>query len=132
MRKQYHSRQVGDDTFTWDVHSLVKLSTDLPVKLVPLGNIAELDENWWFANGKDIASPRAIAHHMELVNKTDLAYPIILCAEGRLMDGMHRVVKALVENRPVIHAVQFSATPAPDFLNVDIDSLPYDDDGPIS
>ena len=47
MRKQYHFRQVGCDTYIWDVHRLVKLSQDFPIIEVPLANIQELKEAYW-------------------------------------------------------------------------------------
>ncbi|MOA54550.1 hypothetical protein D3C78_1781890 [compost metagenome] len=57
----------------------------------------------------------------------DLAYPIILDSEGRVMDGMHRVSKALMQGATHIDAVQFEQDPAPDYVDCDPDALPYDD-----
>lgn len=128
MRKQYHSRLVGSDTWVWDVHKLIRAAKDLNVLNVPIDDITEIDENWWYQEPGAIPSPRSLAHHMELVTKTDLAYPIILCAEGRLMDGMHRVVKAMTEHREHVRAVRFAVTPAPDFVNVLLSDLPYFDE----
>ena len=42
------------------------------------------------------------------------------------MDGMHRAAKAYLEGRHVIAAVQLAVDPAPDFVGVDEDALPYD------
>jgi hypothetical protein len=36
---------------------------------------------------------------MRLVEATDLAYLIIVCADVRIMDGMHRVVKAVLQGK---------------------------------
>ncbi len=44
------------------------------------------------------------------------------------MDGMHRVVKAILESRTHIPAVRFAKTPAPDFVNMRINDLPYPDE----
>ncbi len=93
-----------------------------------ISDIAEIDELWWYRGDNDIPTPRSIADHMRLVEQTDLQWPIILCAEGRLMDGMHRVVKALKEGREKILAVRFQPTPEPDFVNVNVDTLPYPDE----
>ena len=128
MRKQYHSRLVGQDRHVWDVHRLVRLSADLPRRDLPVDEIAEIDENWWYAGEGDIPTPRSIAAHMTLVDQTDLRLPIILCAEGRLMDGMHRVVKALKEGRQFVSAVRFPVTPEPDYVNVSLAELPYPDE----
>ncbi|MEP2530498.1 hypothetical protein [Shimia sp.] len=128
MRKQYHSRLVGADTHVWDVHRLARLAQTLPTQPVALSAIAELDENWWYQASSEVPSPRAIAAHIALVNATDLSHPIILCAEGRLMDGMHRLVKALLARHRTIDAVRFAQTPEPDFVNVSLDDLPYGDE----
>ena len=41
------------------------------------------------------------------------------------MDGMHRVAKALLEERGTIDAVRFAQTPEPDHVDVDPGDLPY-------
>lgn len=128
LRKQYHFRKVGDDLLAWDVHRLIRLSKDVTVAPVPLESLSELDENWWYGTSADVPTPRALAAHMALVQGADLAFPILLCAKGNLMDGMHRVVKALLERRAHIRSVRFPVTPAPDFINVSPDELPYPDE----
>ena len=126
MRKQYHARRVGANTHIWDIHRLIRLAKELPVTSVALSDIAERDENWWFSQA--IPTPRAIAEHIQLMNATDLSHPILLCAEGRLMDGMHRVLKAHVEGLQSLPAIRFPKTPPPDFTNVSLDDLPYPDE----
>ena len=68
-----------------------------------------------------------IIEHMQLIQEADLAYPIILCSQGRLMDGMHRVGKARILGKEFISVVQFALDPEPDFINLDEDNLTYDD-----
>lgn len=41
------------------------------------------------------------------------------------MDGMHRVVKALVQARDHVLAVRFPITPPPDLVKSSLDDLPY-------
>lgn len=96
--------------------------------LVRVGDISELNEDWWYSNQANIPTPKALADHMVLVQQADLAYPILLCADGRLMDGMHRLVKALLEKRTHVEAIRFSVTPESDYINVSADELPYPDE----
>lgn len=63
---------------------------------------------------------------MKLVQETDLAYPIIISHEGRIMDGMHRVVRALIEGQTTIKAVKFDKEIAPDFIAVNENDLQYE------
>lgn len=127
MRKQYHLRPSADGLLAWDVDRLIALAAGLPVRMVPVDAIRELDEPFWFGGGPHDATCRAVAEHARLIAKSDLRYPIILGADGRVMDGMHRVAKAWLEGRDVIAAVQLIADPAPDFVGVDEAALPNGD-----
>lgn len=128
MRRQYHARKVGGDRLIWDGHRLIRLSKPLTVAPVPLSEISEIDENWWYEDPNNLPTPRSLAAHMALARSTDPAHPILLCADGRLMDGMHGVVKALLEDRTQVLAVRFPVTPDPDYINASLDDLPYSDE----
>src|SRR5438094_109738 len=68
----------------------------------------------------------SFAAHLRLVEETELAYPIIRAADGAVMDGMHRVIKALVQGRETVDSVQFAADPAPDYVGRRPDELAYE------
>lgn len=125
MRRQYHFRQIGEDTYIWDVHRLVALTNNFVAKKVVLADIQELNEAYWFPD--QYPTTQQIIEHFQLVQDADLSYPIILCAEGRVMDGMHRVAKASLLKQTEILVVRFEQTPEPDFINVDEDDLDYDE-----
>ena len=125
MRKQYHFRQVGEDAYIWDVHRLVELSHNFPIQQVLLSEIKELNEAYWFSNSHP--TTQQIIEHIQLIQDADLHYPIILCVDGRVMDGMHRVAKAQLQKDTHIHAVRFEYMPEPDFINVAEDALDYDE-----
>lgn len=124
MRKQYHFRPSSNGFYAWDVDRLVKLSSALPAQTIALERIAELDEPYWFSSG-DNPTCRRIAAHFKLMLEADPQYPIILCADGRLMDGMHRATKALALGHPDILSVRFERTPAADFVDVQPGDLTY-------
>jgi hypothetical protein len=48
--------------------------------------------------------------------EADLRYPIILSAEGYLMDGGHRIAKAYLLHMHAVPAVQFPLDPEPDYI----------------
>lgn len=123
MRKQYHFRNIGQDLYIWDVHHLLELTKNLTPKTVLLADIQELNEAYWFPD--QYPTTQQIIEHVQLIQDADLSYPIILCAQGRVMDGMHRVAKASLLQHTEIFAVQFEQTPEPDFLNMDEDDLDY-------
>jgi hypothetical protein len=123
MRKQYHFRPTDRGVLIWNVDRLVKLSRDFTRIQVPLGEIREIDETYW-SNGK--MTCREVVEHAQLIREADLSFPIILSADGGVMDGMHRVGKALLEEVESIDAVQFDVDPEPDYVDVDAADLPYD------
>ena len=124
MRKQYHFRPSPNGYYAWDVDRLIRLSSALVPQTMDLAQIAELDETYWFSGG-NTPTCRRIAEHFKLMSAADLQYPVILCAQGRLMDGMHRVTKALTLGEKTILGVRFEETPEADFVDVQPDDLPY-------
>lgn len=123
LRKQYYFRPSDRGLLAWDVDRLVRLSQHLPRRRVPLSELRELDEEW--VGGEPRPTWRAVIEHMKLIAQADLAFPIILAANGEIMDGRHRVAKAALEGRATIDAVQFDADPPPDHVGVKPDELPY-------
>lgn len=127
MRPQYHFRRSPQGLCAWSVRRLVELSRDLPRERVLLSAIRELDEPYWSNQGTQSLTCRDVVDHAHLMLECDLAYPIILSSDGRVMDGMHRVCKALFENRTEIDAVRFVHDPEPDYIGVHLNDLPYDE-----
>ncbi len=70
---------------------------------------------------------REVVNHTSLILACDLSFPVILSSDGRVMDGMHRICKALLEGLDAIEAVRFVHDPAPDYTGVHPNDLPYED-----
>ena len=126
MRKQYHFRPSDRGLLAWDVDRLVTLSAGLPLIEVSLTQIRELDEPFWFSAEGDIPTCRKVVEHARLMREVDLSFPIILSADCGVMDGMHRVCRALMDEQETIRAVRFAKDPEPDYIGVDPDNLPYE------
>ena len=124
LRRQYHFRPGPNGLRAWDVHRLLDLARDLPVVEMPLSEIRELDEAYWFDHG-GVPTCRAIVEHAALINEADLAFPVILSSDGRVMDGMHRVAKAAMQGLASVRAKRFTRDPEPDYVGVAPDDLPY-------
>ena len=123
MRKQYYFRNSERGLLAWDVDRLVLSTRDFPVRAVPLSEIRELDSP--ICSEDELPSWRALVAHVVLLDAADLSYPIILAADGSVMDGRHRLAKALREGRGTIDAVQFAEDPPPDYVGKHPDELPY-------
>jgi hypothetical protein len=127
VRIQYHFRSSPQGLCAWNVHRLVELSRTLPRERIPLSAIRELDEPYWCNEGTRTLTCRQVVDHARLTLDCDLAFPIILSSDGRVMDGLHRVCKALLENHTEIEAIRFTQDPEPDYIGVQPDDLPYDE-----
>ncbi|MEM1442626.1 MAG: hypothetical protein AAGF67_09805 [Verrucomicrobiota bacterium] len=94
---------------------------------MPLDEIHDFENRSWFRKSDPPPTHKEIALHAKLIEETNLAYPIILGADGRVMDGMHRICKAWLKGDATVLAVQFKEDPEPDYINVEEESLPYDE-----
>lgn len=108
-----HTRPVPGGRGLWWTKRLWALAADLPVRQVALADIAEFDIDCWF-QGRHTPSVRAVAEHARRIFDADLAYPVILAADGSLMDGGHRLAKAWMQGQTHIAAVRFEVDPEPD------------------
>lgn len=124
LHQQYHFRKSENGLLAWDVLKLIKITEDFEIVQVPLSEIRELKETYWFGLG---APPNSedIAQHAKQIYEADISYPIILCPEGRVMDGMHRVCKAFLEEHETISAVRLAVLHEPDYVGKQPDELPY-------
>jgi hypothetical protein len=95
------------------------------LRRVPLTTIRELEAPW--AGDDEPATWRALVAHVRLMDDADLAFPIILAADGAVMDGMHRVAKALRAGHSTIEAVRFLVDPPPDHVGRGPSDLPHDE-----
>jgi hypothetical protein len=123
VRKQYYFRESSEGLLAWDVDRLVEHSRNLPRKRVSLSEIRELDQHCFDEDKRP--TWRDMLEHMKLVHEADLSFPIILSANGAVMDGRHRVLKAALHGHSDIDALQFERDPEPDYVGVDPDDLPY-------
>jgi hypothetical protein len=90
----------------WSVPRLVELSSGLPVMEVPLDAINVYNR---YSN----LTLREMVMHMRAVHSADLSYPIILDEDGELMDGRHRIMKAMHLKLETIKVVRFQTNPKP-------------------
>jgi len=125
VRRQYSFRPGERGLDAWDVDGLIRASAELPVVEVALDTITDVDSDYWFTFGP-VPTVRRIVDQVRLIQEVDLSYPIILGSDGRVMDGMHRIARAILDGRTSIRAVQFVVDPEPDVRACSPEDLPYD------
>lgn len=107
-----HSTVRDGKRLLWYTEGLWEKAAQLTPFEIEIASLKELDENCWF--GSRAPTLREVLTHFERMQKADLSYPIILNHDGSLMDGGHRLCKAVLEGRTKVQAVRFPSMPVPD------------------
>ncbi len=105
MKKRIANQVYVNNDKQWSVARLIALSKKLEVFQMPLRhlNIVGLHP--------EISTIKLFVEHIQDVLDADLTTPIIMDEEGYVMDGRHRIARALLENKKTILAVRFEKTP---------------------
>lgn len=90
----------------WRVCRLFELAKDLPVMDVPIAHL-------YVYYTYEKLTMRQMVMHMKAVKDADLSFPIILDEDGEIMDGRHRIMKAMLDGATTIKAVRFDKNPEP-------------------
>lgn len=90
----------------WSVPRLIKLAENLRVF------DAQIDAlNVWHYYER--LTLRDMVMHFNAITNANLEYPIILDEDGELLDGRHRLMKAIMLGHKTIKAVRFDENPKP-------------------
>lgn len=118
--REKHSRPVATGRGFWWTDRLWKEAEGLAPFDTAIDDVAEFDMDCWFSKA---APPtcRAVAEHARRIQAADLSYPIILSADGGLMDGGHRLARAWLAGLTHVKAVRFIQDPEPDWIEPDVE-----------
>lgn len=116
QQREKHSRPVPGGRGFWWTDRLWSLASSLTPFRVAIDDIPEFDMNCWFG-GSTPPTCRAVAEHARRIGNADLAFPVILAADGGLMDGGHRLAKAWLSGETHVMAVRFDEDPTPDWID---------------
>jgi hypothetical protein len=108
-------RFCSDGRSIWYIDRLWPLAAGLPEEDLPIDQVRELDQVCWFGEAWG-ARPtcRLVIEHCQRILDADGSYPIIVGPDGSVLDGMHRVAKAVLEGRASVRAVRVRTMPPPD------------------
>ena len=115
MDRQTHSTEIAGKRYIWFTERLWALARELPEFDIEVERFQELDQDCWFGRGR-APTIREVAAHCKRINQVDTGFPVVIIENGRLMDGGHRLARALLEGTKTIKAVQFAQMPVPDAI----------------
>ena len=105
----------GNPLRYWYIDDLIERAQDLPIVQVNVHDLKEIDRVAWYgaASHHGRLTVRQVVDHIKRIQDADLTCPIILSAEGKLLDGFHRVAKAYQLGIDVLPAKRFLSDPTP-------------------
>ena len=101
-----HSQMCHLGNESWSIPRLFELSRNLPIIEIPLDYLC-------VSSIYEQINLREMVMHMQAVLDADLNKPIILDENGDIMDGRHRIMKAMLNDIKTIKAVRFDENPEP-------------------
>lgn len=107
---------VGEQFHVWKVPSLWDYASNYAAEPVALETlVSEIDRTRWFNPAMQPTIRRIVSHCLK-IQHADLSYPILIGPKGQVIDGSHRLAKALLEGHNTIDAVRLDVLPSPDLI----------------
>lgn len=104
-------RYKDSEGYVWSVARLIEHAKELKPFDLPL---VAIDISRCVFGSSDL-TVRALAEHVKRTREADFQYPVIMDPDGFIVDGWHRVIKALVAGREKIKAVRFETMPVHEY-----------------
>ena len=108
------TRVIDGYIFVYDCTEIYRLARNSPIESVRLADF-DLSKMFWFTSLEQ-ASVSAVLEHINRINAACAEDPIVLAPDGALLDGLHRLAKAVFEKRYVIPARRLAIEPTPIFV----------------
>lgn len=99
-----HSTQVFEG-YRYKITDLIQASKDLEIFEL---KVADIFTNYAAPNDNSLTD---FVAHCKRTNEADLSFPIILSPCNFILDGKHRLAKALITGQETIKAVRFKELP---------------------
>lgn len=78
-------------------------------------SVREVDTVYWFDASTAAPTVRAVVEHARMMLDADLSVLVSLGQDGRVMDGMHRIARVMLEGMKEVSAIRFLTLPEPDY-----------------
>lgn len=102
----YKDGRYTQDNKAWSVARLIKLTEDIDPIDVPVAILSR-----WYWPWEDNFKLDDFISHVKRVQESDLSIPILIAPDGSIVDGMHRICKAVLNGDTTIKAKYISKLP---------------------
>ncbi len=116
LQGQTYSSSVDGIKKYWKVEDLWEHAKTLPVEFIPVETLVEQLQGTCWTEGEDDVTPEWVLGHTRRILKSDLDYPILVDENNIIVDGVHRLCKAVLEGKEVVKVQRFQRLPEPLFV----------------
>ena len=111
------SHNIDGKRHIWLIHNLHSYCKSFPVQQIDITLLQNnLELNLWFDESEE-PTINAILIHIKRIQNADTNYPIIVGPNYVIMDGLHRLVKAILAEETTIPAICLKNWPMADIIN---------------
>lgn len=111
MRLKGHT--YSDGKHTWDVSDLVAHSMKFPVEDLNVEFLFKRIRDQNLENVWGCKTLWEFLDHAKRWEKADLSYPILLTPNGKVCDGIHRILRARALGHKTIQGIRLESMPDP-------------------
>lgn len=113
----------SDGKSVWKTEDLWEAAKGMPVESLPVSLfVGQLEGTCWTQGDEDV-TPNWVLCHTRRILDADMDYPIIVDKGGIILDGVHRLCKAVIEGREFIPVQRLVLLPVP-FLSAAEEDFP--------
>ena len=107
-RQNMFAMENGKQVYRWDVRTLWNSSTKFPIESCPIESITSIDVLMWKTRKNQKFCVEELAHHLRKFLKVDTSFPILLFSDGSLIDGAHRIARAMSNGEETVKVRRFT------------------------
>lgn len=105
--------------YIWRVTTLWRFSNNKTSELIEINQLSRyLEEDRWFGNHTKPTLENLLLH-FDRILKSDLSYPLILSPNEDILDGIHRVAKAMLFKEKKLKIIKLNELPPSDYASIE-------------
>jgi len=112
----------SDGHCVWRAEDLWEAAKGVPTIELPVDDfVGQLNGTCWTQGDEEVTPNWVLCHTRRILNAED--YPIIIDQDGIVLDGVHRLCRAVLEGREVIATQRLTVLPEPIYI-VEAEQVP--------
>lgn len=103
----------------WKIEDLWRLAKGRPIEHLPVEMLVDQLEGTCWTEGDEDVTPQWVLGHTRRILGAEMEYPILLNEDNIIVDGIHRLCKAVLEGKETISVQRLQQLPEPTFATAE-------------